>query len=359
MHRADEIILHIGFAKTGTTAIQRFLLSQKSALLAQGVLWPTSDDNHYHLRSIISDDPASQIQIGRLGLSPDDTQQFLEKWRANFLTEIEKTKPQRIVLSTEYLNGAKPHEFGRLRDFLKPLCNRLRVLAYIRDPWTMAVSTAQQNIRNGNWKAPVPLAMALNFHTAIQRFRAGLDNDIEVHIYSNDVVNDFLSWTGLNLQYERAQRVNRGVGLYTACVIAEMNRLYPVFDENGVYQHDRARDWMVECVSRAFPEEPAIRMNRNTAELLYAKAEAELRAIEADHFGGRRMFDINSAELCDELDDSLHIGRLDSETATRGMMAAMRGLSERALHYFDENRRLRELWKSRTDTPTPLLTPNS
>lgn len=157
MHRAEEIILHVGFAKTGTTAIQRLLLQNKEQLLAQGVLWPGEEDNHYHLRSIISDDPDSQIQIGRLGLTKEATQAFLEKWRADFAAEIEAAKPQRIILSTEYLTGAAPHELARLREFLAPFGKRLRVLAYIRDPWSMAISTAQQNIRDGIWAAPVPL----------------------------------------------------------------------------------------------------------------------------------------------------------------------------------------------------------
>lgn len=343
MHQADEILLHIGFAKTGTTAIQRFLFANKDQLSAQGVLWPTSDDNHFHLRSIISDDAASQIQIRRLGLPEDRVPPFLADWADRVAEEIAATKPKRILFSTEYLNGAAPHELQRLAAFLSRFSPRVRVLAYVRDPWSMAISLTQENIRTGLWVAPVPLSQAVRFGAAINHFQANLGHELEVHAYQSDVISDFLEWTGIDVAYERTPRANRGMGLHTACVLAELNRLYPAFNEDGVFLQDHSRGWMAECIARSFVDEPPIRMTAATAASIEKQVRPDLDELQRRYFGGREVLSMDMRKITDEEDDRLHMGRLDSSVAAVGMLAAMRLLSDRALHYFYERQRLRDM----------------
>lgn len=364
MHQADEILLHIGFAKTGTTAIQRLLFAHKEELLAQGVLWPGEDDNHYHLRSIISDDAATQIQIRRLGLSDEGVPLFLAEWREKIEAEIRATKPKRILFSTEYLNGAAQHELRRLASFLKQFSPRIRVLAYVRDPWSMAISATQEEVRTGLSPAPVSLAQDVRFNDAIERFKIGLCQELEIRAYQDDVVLNFLEWADISIAYERAPRVNRSMGLYTACLLAELNRHYPAFDETGAFLGDHSRGWMAECIAEAFEDEPPIRMNKRTAAAIEELIRSDLDALRRTYFGGREVFPRNEERFSDDPDDTLHLGRLDTSTATAGLFAAMRGLSDRAIHYFLESQRLRQELEAAkegasTASPPPPLTPSS
>ncbi len=343
MHRADEIILHIGFAKTGTTALQQYLLSRKQDLLAQGVLWPGLKSNHYHLHTIASKDPHSLFQVINEGLSREEVQIFAAAWRKSFLDEIDEMRPRRILLSTEFLNGALEEELSHICAFLAPQCHRLRLLAYVRDPWSMAVSTAQQNIIDGLWAEPVELDFVLEHTQALAKFERAFRTRVEVRLYQRDIISDFLGWLRLEgLKPKKETWINRSVGLYTACVLACMNRKTPGFDDKGRYLRDRARGWMVECLMNAFNDEPKIEMSRTTARLLLLKSESEIQLLQARYFGGRRVF----GECFDPLsfpaltDDRIHIGRLKTETAARGLLVALRALAERGIWYHDEVERL-------------------
>ena len=343
MHIADEIVLHIGFAKTGTTAIQRFMLSKKQELLARRVLWPTDESNHYHLHSIVAEKPDALIQIGDLGLSDESTSAFLDAWRARITEEIEEAAPTRIVLSSEHLNGANIVELVRLRRFLAAFTRRIRVLAYVRDPWSMAISTAQQNLRDGLWAGPTSLAFVLNFSEALERFRVAFDVTPEVHVYRSDIVADFLDWIELgDLIEECSVQENASIGLYTACILSRLNQDFPGFDASGAYIADRARGWMVERLMGAFKDEPPILMSRATVDKIAIEGAWEMRAIERRYFGGRRIFDGFEQRLETILgDDTIRIERLDMETVARGMLAAMRALAEHGVFCHDEIERLR------------------
>lgn len=156
MHKADEVILHVGFAKTGTSAIQAAFRLHKAPLLSLGVLYPGTEDAHHHFQSMFADNPNTLIQICRLNLSSAQAAtDFIDAYRAGFEAEVRKTKPRRIVLSSEYITAMNDGELRRLGDYLRGFAERFRVLAYMRDPWSFSISMAQQEFRDGRWSGPI------------------------------------------------------------------------------------------------------------------------------------------------------------------------------------------------------------
>lgn len=334
MHRADEVILHVGFAKTGSSAIQAALRLHKAPLLSLGVLYPGTEDHHCHLQSMFADNPHALIQIRRLALSGMQAERdFITAYRAGFEAEVKKAKPRRIVLSTEYIAGMNQVELGRLADYLRGFGERLRVLAYLRDPWSFSISMAQQEFRDGVWGGPIQLGYRGDMLPFLERIERGLGASLELRPYERDGVSDFADWIGVPVE-GFGDRANIGISFEAACLLTALNRIYPSY-VNGVYQVDGARDWMIEAVSQAFPDGRPIRLSRQTADLIWEQAEPDLRAVYDRYFEGRPVFDRHYDEgtFTDE-PDLIDVSRLDPVILAEGMLRALRFLALRGAHHY-------------------------
>lgn len=291
MHKADEVILHVGFAKTGTSAIQAAFRLHKAPLLSLGVLYPGTEDAHHHFQSMFADNPNTLIQICRLNLSSAQAAtDFIDAYRAGFEAEVRKTKPRRIVLSSEYITAMNDGELRRLGDYLRGFAERFRVLAYMRDPWSFSISMAQQEFRDGRWSGPIQLGYRGDTMPFLEHMERGLGLQMELRLYGDgDCTKDFAEWIDVPVE-GFGDRVNVGVSFESACVLTTLNKLYPSYI-NGVFQHDGARDWMIEAVSKAFPDGRPIRLSRQTADSIREQATADMRAICDRYFNGRQVFD--------------------------------------------------------------------
>jgi len=334
MPKADEVILHVGFAKTGTSAIQSAFRLHKAPLLKMGVLYPGADDGHHHFQSMFADNPHTLIQIRRLDLSgAQAATDFIDAYRAGFEAEVRKTKPRRIVLSTEYIAGMNQAELGRLADYLRGFGERLRVLAYLRDPWGFSISMAQQEFRDGVWGGPIQLGYRGAMMPMLESIERGLGTSLELRPYHGDAVRDFADWIGVPIE-NFGDRANVGITFEAACVLTALNRIYPSY-VNGVFEVDGARDWMIDAVSQAFPDGRPIRLSRQTADSIRKQAEPDLRAIYDRYFEGRPVFDRCYEEgIFTEEPDLIDVSRLDPAILAEGMLHALRFLALRGAHHY-------------------------
>jgi hypothetical protein len=332
MHRADEVILHVGFAKTGTSAIQAAFRLHKAALLQTGVLYPGTDDHHHHFQSMFADNPHALIQIRRMMLSDAQAEQdFIAAYRAGFEAEVRNAKPRRIVLSSEYITAMNDPELRRLGDYLRGFGERLRVLAYMRDPWSFSISMAQQEFRDGLWGGPIQLGYRGEMMPFLERMEHGLGARLELRSYKSDAIADFADWIGVPVE-GFGDRANVGITFEAACVLTALNKLYPSYI-GGVYQADGVRDWMIEAVSQAFPDGRPIRLSKRTADSIREQAASDLSAICDQYFKGRPVFDqyYQEAAFTDE-PDLIDISRLDSKVVAEGMLRALHFLAIRGAH---------------------------
>lgn len=334
MHRVDEVILHVGFAKTGTSAIQAAFRLHKAPLLSLGVLYPGAEDQHYHFQSMFAENPHTLIQIRRLALSgPQAISDFIAAYRAGFESEVRTVKPRRIVLSSEYIAAMNDDELRRLGDYLRGFGERLRVLAHMRDPWSFSISMAQQEFRDGVWGGPIQLGYRGDMMPLLERLERGLGARLELRPYKGDAVEDFADWIGVPVE-SFGDRANVGISFEAACVLTALNRIYPSY-LNGVYQVDGARDWMVEAVSQAFPYGRPVRLSRQTAESIREQAAPDLIAICDRYFEGRPVFDryFEEGAFTDE-PDLIDVSRLDQDVLAEGMLRALHFLALRGAHHY-------------------------
>jgi len=129
------VLVHIGMHKTGTTAMQTLLSTQREALLAQGVLYPgPSADHHSPARSL------TQQAVGSGGADKPPSPQLWQRLVAELAGET-----RRVVLSSEYFSVARGDEPARLVEDLGR--GRVHVLVGVRNTTDSAVSAWQQTLK--------------------------------------------------------------------------------------------------------------------------------------------------------------------------------------------------------------------
>ena len=149
----QQLILHIGHPKTGTTTLQKTLQASRPALLAEGILHPDTGPHHNHKillpyltgNYLASQTPASQLR------KTDPTSVMLEsstKW-ASVLQDIRKHDPNTIILSSEQLfRVTNSGELQNLAGLIKPIAPVVVIAAYLREPASATLSTAQQLLKS-------------------------------------------------------------------------------------------------------------------------------------------------------------------------------------------------------------------
>ena len=146
-----KLLLHIGFHKTGSTSIQRFLAESEIALAEHG--WSFA-------RSGPPDRPDRGHYRGLVRLHRDPTDDHIQaKFRLQRFVEIAERHTSGdgtrgdVIISSELLSWVSdPEELRALAEVLRSSFDEITILAFIRRQDSLAVSHSQQVVkprRNG------------------------------------------------------------------------------------------------------------------------------------------------------------------------------------------------------------------
>jgi hypothetical protein len=197
-----NLIVHIGAPKTGTTAIQQYLLKNRDALARQGVLYPMGGlykSGHHVIGAAIFPGRGNRLE----GVSRDEA---LARSLEQIRTEIARQAPHTVILSTEYLWGEL--SAANVQRLLKPFADHsVKVIAYLRRQDLLAQSLYVQAVKGGLTDAfPVWLERVVdsekagfNFHKVLTCWKeSGTQVELNVRVYersqlTTDICSDFLS----------------------------------------------------------------------------------------------------------------------------------------------------------------------
>ena len=112
--KRKEIFLHIGFPKTGTSAIQKFLSTNKKTFENAGVLYPNSGLTEY---------------AGHVGLARAAQMKALKPFEI-LMSEIESSPCQTVVISSEYFFMLEPKKIEFLCEQLSEY--KVVIIVYLR-----------------------------------------------------------------------------------------------------------------------------------------------------------------------------------------------------------------------------------
>lgn len=344
-HQARELILHLGLAKTGTSALQKALVAGKARLYDRyRVLYPGDEESHALLQACFSSQPTSSIYLQLRGITEEARAlAYLRDYRRRLVEEIDAKRPRRIIISSEYFSALGVTGLRRLVAFLSPLAMKLTPVAYVRDPWSFSISLIQELIRGGKLDDRVEIGYAAT-NELFERFEAVFGMPIQVVPYGNvpgfDIVSDFLGRLGISPQAASMPptgRSNQGMSREAAVALLQCNRLFPVHGPDGQYIRDAARDWMIQnIVDAPFPG-TRIGLSEERARAILEESRDDLEQLEFKYFGGAPVFSGQFSQMATASEG----GRLCPEAVDQAsiyahMLQAMHGLSTFAAHQFTE-----------------------
>jgi len=204
-----DIELHIGLAKTGTTAVQAYLAANRRILLEEHrTLFPRSLGRQLssHLAAACQQSARPDDLRKKRGLlTPAAVDGYREDLAARLAEEIDRERPERLVISCEHFTSRlhSDAELACLKSFLSPFTRSIRVWIYLRRQDELIRSAYTTAIRNGGtapfrWPGAGRERPDLHFDRLLDRWaREFSEQAINVRLYDrsrlarNDIVADF------------------------------------------------------------------------------------------------------------------------------------------------------------------------
>lgn len=357
-HKARQLILHFGFPKTGTTALQRTLFSQHDRLIKMyDTLYPGGFENHFYLRALFAERPESLFQLQMLGLGDRNViSELLEDYRQDVLTEINTTRPDRIVISCEDFIAMPPNELDALHAFVKTIADEVVLFAYVRDPWGESVSLLQEQILTGYVKKEAKFTYMNSPSQTISRFENvfGLQAIIAPYIKRSadfNVAVDFCQRFGFDNLTPAAMgntNVRSGMKREATCVLLQLNQLYPVFDDGNEFIQDPARDLMRETIRYSPQSRTPLQISEKTAREIHKDSLTDIRYLEERYFNGRKYFTEHYNTLqTTQFDDTLSVAALEPVQLSEFLLSCMHELARRVVEGDRSAQELKRMKNSR------------
>ena len=197
----EEILLHVGPPKTGSTSIQKWLQSMRDDLLAQHIYTP-SQENHTCLLRF----------FGRPIVSPNDDTELTrldEVLKTGGNPSFLKQKITRVIISSEFLSGLTNLEAQRINSYLNLYTRNLRVFAYVRRPIESYRSGIQELLKKGISHTTAAKTTHSRPQNIYRKFTSAFPTQFVMRPYSPspcenwDVVEDFKCFANLALDTDR------------------------------------------------------------------------------------------------------------------------------------------------------------
>lgn len=233
MAEQTRLLVHAGFPKTGSSALQYWLDTHASELAAAGVIYPregrSAQDAPGHVTAG-NGKLLGQYLVPRLRHADFDTIGFPDKFRRRFLPQ----GAARVVISHEQIAEADPDMLRRFRDEVVPDVNLIFVI-FIRDIYNAAYASWTQRIKRHIMDVEFSEYMSF-FKSPIKNLRKffdvmGTDSLQIIHYESvaGDIVQALLNAIGITgsiAPETRVRRINRSLSDLETRVLAECGRTH-------------------------------------------------------------------------------------------------------------------------------------
>lgn len=198
-----ELLIHLGAAKTGSTAIQSFFDKNRNKLLADHILYPSlnTSRNHGKLVEFINNKNSDYLKL------------FIKNVEESILLN----SPRLVVLSAESFWPGSEKFVRLLVNTLEPLFSKISVIIYLRNQIDLWISLYSQQAKSLKVKFDSPVwncsqvagkdvverGMHYNKVLDIYTNIIGIDN-VHRRIYernnfhNGDILNDFLPFCKIN-----------------------------------------------------------------------------------------------------------------------------------------------------------------
>jgi hypothetical protein len=250
-----KIYMHIGTEKTGTTTLQNFFNLNRVKLREQNTLYPISPgvENHAKL-SVYSMDHERNDELKKIFniFKKGDLLKFRSKFEKDFMSEVKRFNPKKIILSNEHCSTRLLHddEIYRLKELLGYVSRDVKIVVYLRRQDDYYISTYSTWIKcGGTNKIRMPndydsayIQNRYNYKVLLDRWAKffGMDNLIvrvfeKEQMVGNSLLDDFLHVTGIEFNnFTVPSDLNASLSPDVLEFLRIFNKFIPFFNENGI-----------------------------------------------------------------------------------------------------------------------------
>jgi Tetratricopeptide repeat len=303
-------ILLIGTEKTGTTTLQHFLAANRTALRANGFVYPEfcGAANHTGLAAYaMAPEKRDAIRLPFGCGSAADVEPMRARLQAAAAQELPGEAT--AIFCSEHCHSrlTTAEEVGRLRDFLSRFFDDVQIAVYLRRQDQIALSLYSTRLKSGGTERVIlPRTHAddpyFNYDRSIGLWEAAFGGDnVHVRIFDRarlidgDVVTDFVTTWGVAgpHPYAKGANLNESISPLAQEFLRRVNmRLEPI---EGL-PLDAVRGPLAAGLARLLPGRGA-RPARADAEAFYGKYKASNDAVRQRHFPDREtLFDENFSD---------------------------------------------------------------
>ncbi|WP_172332536.1 hypothetical protein [Mangrovicoccus sp. HB161399] len=253
----DEVVLHIGTHKTGTTSIQNALSKYDDG---ETIYADLGHQNHsMALYTAFSESPESYHVWRRHGFDANHIESMKLEFLGLLKEQLSKTNRRRFIISGEDISVLTAVEKGYLVDFFSSMAKKITVVCYVRSPSGFAASAFQQRVKGG--KTSLPRLCSPQYKLRLEAFRVHPRvQTLKVKEFSRtalpggDVVQDFINEFGLEGSLIEKTSSNESMGVDAVKVLHNFNRSMPLSSGDSILVRARNvfnRDIASSCSSKS------------------------------------------------------------------------------------------------------------
>ena len=224
--------IHMGMHKTGTTSVQVNLASAGDTENWKILKVGGKPNMGLALYAMFATEPHKFHLFAKKGLGAEEVAAKGARYREKLRQEILSCTADNIIISGEAACIIDREGIFAMRDFIKPLCDEVRIIGYVRPPLSFRISIFQQHLKY----SPCPLdftRIKVSYRKKFEKFDDAFGREnvslrkFEPAMFPHGcIVADFCGQIGIEPPERNAiQRVNEGLSR-EACGILYAFRKY-------------------------------------------------------------------------------------------------------------------------------------
>lgn len=309
-----DIILHVGVEKTGTTTIQEYLNFNYDSLIKKKVLYPQSlgSVNHMMLTAcFLEKDPSNSL---RKLLEIEDSSSFNVfklKILSDFNSEIERFRPNTILISDEHINVnfLTPEDLNNFKQGLELFGNIKKVIIYLRRQIDFQLSIFSEAIKSGNMigfdiNNPLDLCsdeipFRFRYDKILTYFSMVFGKDkLDVRMFdktyfkNGDLLEDFISAADIDHKVNSGLIINKNRSLDAKIIKKVASLIKYLEDQKYQYRSVIKKDLLAKC--EKMYEGNRLEIGSLLQNEFMMKFQEINRKVQEEYFGGKEVFSLKN-----------------------------------------------------------------
>ncbi|AJY51407.1 MULTISPECIES: hypothetical protein [Halomonadaceae] len=222
----DEIIIHMGMHKTGSSSIQD-TFSKISMANVEYLSLGTANHSGF-FSTVLLKEPENYHTHRRNGLNKKQVRELQQSYLEKLHKVLEGVRKSKALISAEDLSSSSNQysEIEYLKKLLSPYCRRIRIIGYVRPPASYMQSAFQQRMKGGGQNVFDLEKVYPYYQLSFEKMDAifGKEN-VELiafnrdSLHNGDVVQDFARRIGVTIDARQIVRTNESLSLEATALL--------------------------------------------------------------------------------------------------------------------------------------------